>query len=157
MQQLLVFSLDGNAYGLPLSCVQGVYRAAEPRPLPDAPPLLLGLLNLHGEVLPVYDTRRRLQVPAKPLALTDALVLVQASERRLLLLVDEVGELQPYDTKELQPPATLPRPHALVAAVLPVAGGLIMLCDPATLLPPVEAMWHDQTLPVLEADHVAPD
>lgn len=88
----LVFILDGRLFAVPLDRVRLVTRAALPRPVPGAPPLLLGVLCLRGEMRPVVSLRRRLGLPDRPLRPSDRLVVVQGRSLVLALVVDEVTE-----------------------------------------------------------------
>ena len=54
--QALVLPVGSDRYALALTDVREVVRAPAPWPLPGAPPTVLGLINLRGEVVPVLDT-----------------------------------------------------------------------------------------------------
>ena len=53
--QLVVFRLDERRYALPLAVVERVVRAVDVTPLPKAPPMVLGVIDVHGRVLPVLN------------------------------------------------------------------------------------------------------
>jgi purine-binding chemotaxis protein CheW len=65
--QALLLPLHGDLYALELTAVREVVREPEVTPLPGAPPALLGIFNLRGEVVPVFDTAWLLGLePAPP-------------------------------------------------------------------------------------------
>ncbi|MEW6160517.1 MAG: chemotaxis protein CheW [Verrucomicrobiota bacterium] len=87
---LVLFALEEQRYGLRLSSVERVLRVVEVTPLPKAPASILGVINVHGSVLPVFNPRNRFQLPLRPVRLNDQLILARTNRRRAALLVDEV-------------------------------------------------------------------
>lgn len=83
--------LDTARVGVPLHHVERVLRAAWPTPVPGAPGCLLGMLDLAGEPLPVYDTRRMLGLPARALRPDDRLVVMRDRRARAAFVADEVS------------------------------------------------------------------
>jgi purine-binding chemotaxis protein CheW len=67
---------------------------------------------VRGELVAVLDLRRRLGLPARAVALSDALVMVTVHDRQLLLLVDEATSVEAIpqerirDAEELVPGAS---------------------------------------------------
>ena len=61
-------------------------------PLPDAPPGVVGMLNLGGTALPVVDPRHRLGRPS-PGVDPDQRLIVIVGRTRYLLWVDEVERI----------------------------------------------------------------
>jgi purine-binding chemotaxis protein CheW len=59
----LVFPLGPEAYALPLRGVREVVAAPALTALPTAPPAVMGLVNLRGDVLPVFDACRLVGSP----------------------------------------------------------------------------------------------
>src|ERR1700712_4788121 len=88
-QPLIVFRLDDNRYGLRADAVERVVRTVEITPLPKAPPTVLGVINAEGQVIPVFDMRRRFQLPERMPDLSDHLIIARAGGRRVALAVDE--------------------------------------------------------------------
>src|SRR5271157_2301250 len=93
----VVFTLDGLFYAVSLSVVSRVIRAVEITPLPKAPSIVLGVINLGGRIIPVVNIRKRFRLPERELELTDQLIVARASRsnanadggRLLALAVDE--------------------------------------------------------------------
>jgi purine-binding chemotaxis protein CheW len=89
--------------------VQEVFRHREITPVPLAAPLVLGLLNLRGRVLPVLDLRRPLGRPQRsPAAPAPVHILVNTSDGPVSLLADSVGDVLEVDAADFEaPPDTL--------------------------------------------------
>ena len=56
MNHCVVFTLDERFYGVRLSVVARVLRAVEITPLPKAPPIVIGVINLGGRIIPVVPS-----------------------------------------------------------------------------------------------------
>ena len=60
-EQVVVFRLDREEYGVSIESVQEIVRVPEQLThIPKAPSFVEGGINLRGSVLPVIDLRRRL-------------------------------------------------------------------------------------------------
>ena len=99
MDRLVVFTLDDQRYGLPLSAVERVVPMVDITPLPKAPDIVLGVVDVQGRVIPVVNLRRRLRLPERDIALTDQLVIARTALH--------CGHLQPARQSHLCPPLRL--------------------------------------------------
>src|SRR5215207_8577096 len=63
LEDLLVFQLGGDSFGLRLSVVAEIIRLPDLAHMPLVPPSLLGLANLRGIVMPVVSLRALLHLP----------------------------------------------------------------------------------------------
>lgn len=112
MLRYVLFLLDTQAFALPLAGVEQVIRAVEITPLPQAPPTLVGVIDVHGTVLPVVNIRQQLGLPDQAVQLDDQLVIAQLNERRVAFVVTQVrGIIEPsirslVAAKELFPGVT---------------------------------------------------
>lgn len=88
--QLVVFTIDGQRCALFLPIVDRVIHAVEVTSLPKAPEIILGVINMHGQIVPVINLRRRFGFRDKDLDLTDRFIIAQTSRRLVALLVDRV-------------------------------------------------------------------
>jgi chemotaxis-related protein WspB len=50
-----VFIADGARYAVDAACVEAVHPLVRPRPVPGAPPWLAGVIDVHGEFVPLVD------------------------------------------------------------------------------------------------------
>jgi len=73
--QLIVFTLDAQRYALHLSAVERAIRMVEITPLPKAPEIVIGVVNIHGAVIPVLNIRKRFRLPEREPDLGDQLIV----------------------------------------------------------------------------------
>jgi len=131
MQQLVVFSLGSEEYGLPITTVQEIIRYTRPRTIPSAPPSVRGVINLRGKIIPVVDLKARLQLAGGD-AEESKIVIVEAGAVTAGLIVDDVDEVITVGTDALEPAPT--GEVGYISAVAKVGDRLLVLLD-------VEAMF----------------
>src|SRR5271165_5880039 len=100
MQHLVVWSLDTQRYALPFEIVERVVRVVAITPLPNAPGIICGIVNVQGKPVPVIDSRARFGLPAKRIQLSDQLVIANTRRRSVALLVDRVEGLVAHANEE---------------------------------------------------------
>jgi len=107
-RQYVTLALGAELFAVEVHRVREILDLAVIARLPNAPPFLLGMIDLRGECVPVIDLRGKLGLP--PVARTvqtRILVLdVEVTGRRLVLglLADRVLEVTPLDGGIIEPP-----------------------------------------------------
>src|SRR5690606_27659313 len=110
----LLMRVNRHCFGVAARDVERVLPAAGITPLPEAPAAIAGLVNIHGDLTPVFDLRRRLDGEASPASLSARLIVLRRTGRRLALLADQADELQAIPEEAI----------AAVEALVPGAGWL---------------------------------
>jgi len=91
--RLVNFNIDDQKYALLLSAVIRIIRVVEITSLPKAPEIVLGVINMHGLIIPVFDIRKRFHLPQREMQLDDQLIIAHTSQRTVALLVDSVSDV----------------------------------------------------------------
>jgi len=131
---LLVFTLDEQRYALHFSAVERVVCAVEVTPLPQAPPIVLGVVNAQGRIIPVVNVRRRFGLPEREIDLGDTLILVRTSKRSVALAADAVGGLLERSEQQVVASATILAGVAYLDGVAKLEDGLILIHNLDTFL-----------------------
>lgn len=134
-QALVVWLLDERRYALPLAQVQRVLLAIDVTPLPDAPQLVLGVVNVQGRIMPVVDLRQRLGLQRREARLSDHLMLVRTARRWLGFFVDAVQGVVYHAAAAWVPAEDVAPRMGCVAGVLKLADDLVLIHDLDALLP----------------------
>ena len=87
--QLVVFRLDRQRYALPLVAVERIVRAVEVTPLPGAPAIVLGAIDVEGRILPVLNLWRRLGLPEREIGPANQFLIAWTARRAVALVMDE--------------------------------------------------------------------
>jgi purine-binding chemotaxis protein CheW len=100
-QKIVLFSLDEPRYALYLSAVERVVQAVEITPLPKAPKIIMGVINFHGEIIPVIDIRKRFHLISREINLEDQFIIAQTSKRTVVLVVDSVEGVYDFEQDQV--------------------------------------------------------
>ena len=128
-EQLVVFTLDEYRYALPLSSVERGVRMVEITPLPKAPPIVIGAINLAGLIVPVLDVRTRFALPARRPGIGDQLLIARTQRRTVALAVDAVEGVVPRSPEEVVAPPAIAPGLEYLAGVIKLADGMLFIHD----------------------------
>lgn len=92
-QQFSTFFIDGLFFGVEVEKVQEVLRHQQMTRVPLAPPAVLGLINLRGQIVTAIDLRRYLELAEAPLDRLAMNVVIRADDGAVSLLVDDIGDV----------------------------------------------------------------
>jgi len=93
-EQVVVFRLDQEEYGVPIASVQEIVRVPDVLThVPKAPPFVEGVINLRGAVLPVIDLRRRLGLATVERTDRQRIMVFLIANIRTGFIVDSVAEV----------------------------------------------------------------
>ncbi|GAM10255.1 chemotaxis protein CheW [Geobacter sp. OR-1] len=145
-EQIVVFTLDDQRYGIPLEMVERVVRMVEITPLPGVAGFIRGVINVQGKILPVLDQRRRFGLSERPVELSDQLIIVKGAKRRLALMTDMACEVRECPEQIQTEAAEIISDLPFLAGVAKLSDGLILLQDPEALLSPAETEVIDELM-----------
>lgn len=105
---LCTFLLADLCFGIDVLDVQEVIRHQHVTPVPLAPPVVVGLMNLRGQIITSCDLRIRLELGERPAGLVPMNVVVQTVDGPVSLLVDEIGDVLEVSEDDFEtPPSTV--------------------------------------------------
>lgn len=107
-EQYLTFALAGESFAVPVRQVREVLDLQKMARVANAPPILLGMIDVRGQGIPVVDLARKLALPAgEPGEHTRLLVLEVGPVGRQLVVAavaDAVHEVTQLDEAAIEPP-----------------------------------------------------
>jgi purine-binding chemotaxis protein CheW len=128
-QQLVVFSLEDFRYAVSLSSVERTVRAVEITPLPKAPEIVTGVINLAGVIVPVLNIRRRFRLPEREVKPGDQFLIACTASRVVALVVDEVRGTTECSSREMIEPEKIIPGMEFVTGVVKLADGMLFIHD----------------------------
>lgn len=131
---ILTFGIAGVRFGLHASIVRELARSVLITPLSGAPSVVEGLVNVRGTVVPVFDLRIRFRFPAKPVELSDRLVIFDAGGRVAAFRADWVEGLAEAEPGTVAEAGKVTSTAGYVAGIAKLAGGLVLIHDPVEFL-----------------------
>jgi len=103
LRQFSTFLLDGLLFGVDVNAVQEILRYQEMAPVPLAPSVVAGLINLRGQVITALDLRRRLDLTARPPDERPMNVIIRSGDEIVSFLVDEICDVLEVDEACFEP------------------------------------------------------
>ena len=137
--KVMVFHIGADRYALPLWAVARVVPAAALKAIPRAPAWVAGLLDLHGEPVPVIDLSSLAGVPPRQMWYDSRIILVDyplggGATRTLGLLAEHLVGVDAVDGDALLEPGVAGA--AFLGRVAASAAGMLQLLSLDQLLAP---------------------
>jgi len=125
----VAFTLDEGHYALDLSAVERIIQTVEITLLPEAPDIVLGVINIHGKIIPVVNIRRRFRLSEKDIEPTNRLIIARTLKRTVALVVDVVlGVIETPEDRVVKADTVLPGLD-YVQGVVKMEDGMILIHD----------------------------
>lgn len=130
-QQLVVFRLAGESYGIDIFRVNEIIRLREITPIPRTDQHIRGLVNLRGKTIPVVDLHARFCIETAEDTDSTRIIVVESDQGNVGVVVDEVREVITLDPDQVeQTPALVTSVDTeFVKGVAKQDGQLITLLD----------------------------
>ena len=150
--QLLSFKLDDQEYALGIANVVQVVRMVAITPVPKAPQVVEGVINLRGKVIPVVNLRKRCSLPPKPYGVNNHLLIAKTNQRVMALIVDVVSEMLNVPVDSLDSSLEIGEDNIeYLSAVGRLSDRLLLVLNPSAILTLEEERRLDKVLVEAEA------
>ena len=142
----LIFAIDEQRFALKLSVVERVVRAAEVTPVPRAPAILFGVLNVQGEIIPVINTRRQLGFSERDIRPSDQFIIARAPERVVALVADTVCDVVSVSESAVIAAEKIMPGAEFIEGVMKLEDGLVLIENLEKFLSSEEHKTIDESL-----------
>ncbi|MEM6366121.1 MAG: chemotaxis protein CheW [Planctomycetota bacterium] len=131
LEPYCTFRVDDMLFGVQVREVQEVIRDHKTTPVPLAPPLVQGLMNLRGQIVSALNLRDKLGLPTHDLDRPPMNVVIRSGDGPISLLVDEIGDVVQVDPDGYEPlPETLQgSQRELMRGAYKLDGRLLLILD----------------------------
>lgn len=127
--QLIAFTLDDQRFALSISSVNRIIRVVGITPLPKGPDIVIGIINMQGNIIPVVNIRKRFCLPDREIILSDQIIITHTSKRTMGIVVNSViGLIESAEEKIISSGAIVPGIE-YVEGVIKLEDGLILIHD----------------------------
>ncbi len=138
LEQLLIFQLGDEAYGLPIAAVDEVIRVPnDVTRIPGTPDFVIGVINLRGKAIPLIDQRTRFATPSAREASTARAIILTLGSLQAGFVVDGVSEVKAFASSALSAAPEFSPDQTNVfdrVAHIEADGRMILLIEPQALL-----------------------
>jgi len=130
-QQYATFYVADLFFGVDVLRVQEVLRFQRMTPVPQAPDVIEGLINLRGQIVTAIDMRRRLRLPPRAAKQMPMNIVIRAEDGAVSLLVDEIGDVLDLEAAIYErPPENLdPAARELILGIYKLNDRLLLVLD----------------------------
>lgn len=105
MGKYAIFAISGEEFGIELNEVHEIIKPQKVNHCPGVPRYISGIFSLRGDVIPLMDMRKRLNVESIPNK--EKIIIVDIYEGILGLLVDSVKEILNIEDEQIVPPPSI--------------------------------------------------
>jgi len=134
--QVVVFNLDKQVYGVPISAVLEIIRMQEITALPQTPDFIEGIIEIRGKVIPVMDLRKRFGLSVAEHTHATRIIIVDMDNTTMGIIVDSVNEVLqiPAGSVEPPPPVVAGVDQSFLYGIALMDNRMIILLDLAKVL-----------------------
>jgi len=134
--EYLAFMLGTEAYAIEIGSIVEILKPLPITEVPRAGAGVVGVMSVRGRLVAVIDLKRRFRLTRTfTMDKKSRILLVNAVDEEIGLLVDEVVQVYRLSEAEIEPPTVLgsEQPTHVVGIGRPAGGAVLMLLDLAPL------------------------
>ena len=102
--QLISFVVGGEEFGLEILKVKEVIRTREITWIPKAPTFIKGVINLRGDVIPIFDLRDRFGLDYTAYTLMTRVIVAEIDGKLVGMVVDAVSQVIRIPAAQIEAP-----------------------------------------------------
>ena len=128
---LVCFRLGDEQYALDIARVHEVLRLLPVTRIPQMPDFVLGVINARGNIIPVFDFRRKFGLGGKALGEKAKIIVVDVRETPVCFVADELLDNVKIERSSIAPvpQGTLKVPKECVAGISRLDERVIIILD----------------------------
>lgn len=132
----VIFKLGSEEYGMDISLVSGIENYTKVVPIPNAPAHIIGILNLRGDVIPIYSLRKKFRMEEVMGTAATQLLVTNCKGVLIGYKVDSVAEIIEIDENQIRPvpPIVKCEETSYAKGVAERKGQLVVLLDIENIL-----------------------
>ncbi|HAZ91477.1 MAG TPA: hypothetical protein DCX21_05840 [Eubacterium sp.] len=134
----VIFRIEDQIYGIDINAVQGIELYNEIIPVPNAVSCVDGLINIRGDIIPVYNLRKKEHKETGPdfNIKEEQFIIVLCHGERLALMVDVVEDIRDIKDESYQelPIICTNKNNDYVTGIAHLDVGLAVIIDAEKLL-----------------------
>jgi purine-binding chemotaxis protein CheW len=131
--ELIGFTIGNNAFGLDIGLAHQIIRSATITSVPNAPDFVEGVINLRGDIFPVIDLRKKLNLYNDETSKEEIWIMILEIQGMMTgFIVDTVTRvLKVYSNTIKEEPKNIPAEldKEYITGMCDVGGVLLMLLD----------------------------
>ncbi|NBZ86881.1 chemotaxis protein CheW [Stagnihabitans tardus] len=134
--EFVTFSAGDQSFSIEITQVREIRRWSPVTALPHAPQEVLGVMNLRGSVIPIYDLAARFGLGQTPENPRNVIVVAMHGGQTVGLLVEAVSEILSVSRDQIQetPDIRSEMARQSITGVIPIEAGMTRVIDLGAVL-----------------------
>lgn len=128
--QFISFKIGSEEYAIDILSVREIKGWTSTTVLPNQPEYVLGVMNLRGAIVPVFDLRCRFGLGLTQATPSHVVIIITALNRVIGLLVDAVSDILTVGADEIHPVPDMERERTaaeFLTGIIAVNDGMVVL------------------------------
>lgn len=102
MRQIVIFKLGKEDYGIDIMEVVEIILHQEIRSMPETPDYIEGIVNLRGDIHPIYNLRTRFNMETREPDEDTKIIVIRTPRMNIGFIVDSVSEILNISTQNIE-------------------------------------------------------
>lgn len=126
--KFIVFRIGEQKYGMNLKYIKGIEQNYQIISVPNATEAVEGIMNLRGDVIPVYSLRKRFGLTSRSDSPQKSMLVTMSSGSMLAYEVDEVVTIEEMKNENVNnmPAVAMNEDNAFMEKILNINGDIII-------------------------------
>jgi purine-binding chemotaxis protein CheW len=107
IKQFVCFKLANEQYGIDIQLIQEVVKVPKITQIPQMPFFCLGVINSRGNIIPVFDLRKKFQLTDKEFSHDTRILVASINNEAVSFVVDQVLDNVKFDMTQVDPAPTV--------------------------------------------------
>ncbi|HAC65247.1 MAG TPA: chemotaxis protein CheW, partial [Cyanothece sp. UBA12306] len=101
-QSYTIFNFNNLVYGIKTIFVEQMFYLPEVTPVPESPPDIIGVVNVHGNIIPIMDLNLRFGYPSSgDYRLSDSIIIVNFNNLQVGIIVNDINQIINISPEEI--------------------------------------------------------
>ncbi len=100
--QFVAFQIGGETYGINIMLVQEIIRYNQPTRVYNANPVIKGLINFRGQVIPIIDMHKKFNLGEQEYDKYTVVIVFEAGNKTMGMVVDRVSDIVSFGDEDIQ-------------------------------------------------------
>lgn len=131
IRQFVKFSVGSQDFGVDIRLVREISKIQEMLKVPNTPPFIEGLINLRGQVLTIFNLRKRLGMQDQAFDENSKIIIVWYNDMQIGFTVDIVSEIIKVEEENVEntPPSVTGIDKKFLSGVIKLGEKLVLTLD----------------------------
>ncbi|MGF7186308.1 purine-binding chemotaxis protein CheW [Desulfitispora alkaliphila] len=100
--QYVTFKIGEEEYGVDIMLVQEIIRYKKPTKIYNANPMIKGIINFRGKVIPIIDMHKKFDLGEQNYDEYTVVIVIEVESKTMGMIVDRVSDIMSFKKEEIQ-------------------------------------------------------